>query len=585
LSPLGPNGTDRYLFLLEDTMYQGPDTVFIISYRPRTGRKFDGLKGQLHVHTDGYALQHVIAEPADDHSAGMSAKLQQRFVRVPTGPHGTGPHAWFPDQLNTFLFFNFARVGSMKVIGVGRTYLQGIEVDVDVERREVRGAEFVMETLATRRDDDFWDSLRTDSLDDRELRTYHVIDSLSRAQGLEKRLRWLGHLLSGRAPVGPVDVLLDHVLRYNAHEGLRPGLGLATNDRVWRFASVGGHFAYGLRDTEWKYGGELTIKPWAGRGPQLRLYHLNDVEESGGAAFRGTPRTLDSEAYRLLYMDRMHRQERTGAELAFRVGSPLRLWLGTARTDRRDLLGYRHAVPLPAELVGDTEGVTLLHDAFLTGEVSIGLRYAFREQVAQLPRQQFGLGTRWPVLYVHVARAVPGLWGGDLDLWRADAMVEKTFHLRMLGDLSFRLQGGMAPADAPYPFLYNMRGTFGNGLLVAARNTFETMRPNEFTAHRYVALHLRHGFGGLLWKRGRSSPVLVLVANAGIGAPVRAERHRGHAVQGMEHGFAEAGLQVDRLLRIGFSRLGVGAFHRFGAYRFPDALDNIAVKLTLGIGL
>ena len=76
LSPIGPNTTDRYLFILEDTLYQGRDSVFVISYRPSHGRKFDALKGVLWVNTDGYALQNVIAEP-NERGGGSGVKLQQ----------------------------------------------------------------------------------------------------------------------------------------------------------------------------------------------------------------------------------------------------------------------------------------------------------------------------------------------------------------------------------------------------------------------------------------------------------------------------------------------------------------------------
>ena len=194
LGPIGPNSTDRYLFVLQDTLYQGRDTVFVISYQPRTGRKFDALKGFLWVHTDGYALQNVIAEPAET-DGGTGLKLQQQFAKV--------LGVWFPVQLNTFLYFDFIQVNDFKVMGIGRTYLKEIEVDVPIARKEVRGPELVMERMAVRRDEAFWAGLRTDTLAAKELRTYHTIDSISEAEGLEKKLKWLDRLTTGRVPIGP----------------------------------------------------------------------------------------------------------------------------------------------------------------------------------------------------------------------------------------------------------------------------------------------------------------------------------------------------------------------------------------------
>lgn len=569
LSPIGPGSTGRYLFLIQDTLYQQADTVFIISYQPRSGRKFDALKGVLYVNTNGYALQNVIAEPVE-RDGNVSVKLQQQFAKV-------DGQAWFPVQLNTFLYFDALEVNKFKVMGVGHTYLKDIQLDAPVAKSEVRGPEFVMERVAARRSDAFWDSLRTEPLEGKDLRTYVVIDSISKAENIELKLRWLGYATSGRAGVGPVDVLLDRLIAYNGYEGFRLGLGLATNDKVSRYFSVGGYGAYGFEDKAWKYGADLLLKPWPARGPTLRTFYVNDVEESGGVRFPGQQRAYINESYRLLFMDRMDQMEQAGVEIAYRVNSSLRLWASTERSDRRNLIGYRYASAL-------NDGVTLLTDRFVTGSVSLGFRFAFREQVARLPDRQFGLGTRWPVLHVQAMHAVQGLWEGQLELWRVNVMLEKTFRMPLLGDLSLRTMGGMADRTAPYAFLYNLRGTFDRSIPLAAPFTFETMRPNEFLADRYVSLHVRHSFGNLLFKGKKFKPVPVLVGNAVWAALGSPQNHRGYSFSALDDGYYEAGLQLDDLLRSRFVGIGVGAFYRMGPNSLNDTWDNLALKLSLSLG-
>jgi hypothetical protein len=569
LSPIGPGSTERYLFILQDTLFQASDTVYIISYQPRSGRKFDALKGVLYVSTDGYALQNAIAEPVE-RAGNVSVKLQQQFAKV-------GGKAWFPVQLNTFLYFDGLEVNNFKVVGIGRTYLKDIRFDEPIAKREVRGPEFVMDRIATRRDDAFWDTLRTDALEEKELRTYVTIDSISEAENIERKIRWLGYLASGRGgpgtcgPAAGQGVRLQRLRRAAAgcragHQRQGHALRLARRlFRVWF----------------WRQGLEVWWRPHdpplAGQRPDLRTFYAFDVDESGGVAFQGPRRPFSSENYRMLYVDRMEQIERAGAELAFRVNSSLRMWVGTERADRTNLLGYRF-------IRSSSDQVTVSTDRFVTGVISVGLRFAFREQVASLPDRQFGLGTRWPVLSLNVWKAVPGLWEGELEIWRINAMIEKTFRLRMLGDLSIRAMGGMAEANAPYAFLYNLRGTFSTRAPIATQNTFETMRPNEFLADRYVALHVRHSFGNLLFKREKFRPVPVVVANAAWGALDKPEVHDGFTFSELNSGYYEAGLQIDNLLRSGFSSFGVGAFYRLGPNAFPDPLDNLAVKLTLGLG-
>ena len=568
VSPIGPSSTNQYFFLLQDTLYQGADSVFIISYEPRKGKKFDALRGVLYVNTDGYAIQNVIAEPVE-RAGGTSLKLQQQHQRV-----GGTTGAWFPVQLNTFMYFDFATVNSFKLMGIGRTYLKNIELDVDIARKEVRGPDFVLDRVAGRRDEAYWAALRNDSLDRRELRTYHVIDSISEAENIERKVKWLSYLTTGRLPVGPFDILLDRIMRFNDYEGLRLGVGAATNDKVTRYASLGGYLAYGFADQWWKYGGDLTIKPLPGRDLELKGYFASDVDESGGVAFRSNSALLSNESYRWLYVDRMDRIERFGAELAFRVGSSLRMWVGTERAERHNVIGYQYA---------DTrgEGVTVLTDRFLTGGVSVGMRFAFRERMARLLDREISLGTRWPVLQVNAFRSIAGLWEGDLEVWRVNAMVEKTFRLRMLGDLSVRVMGGVADDKAPYPFLFDLRGSYSTKLPLATANTFETMRPNEFLADRYATVNVQHSFGHLLFKGKKFKPVPVLVGNAGWGALSSPERHRGYTFKPLDQGYYEAGLRIDNLLKLGFTGFGVAAFYRLGPLAFSDPVDNLAVKLSM----
>lgn len=568
LGPIGPGTTDRYLFQLEDTLYEGRDTVFVISYGPRHGRRFDALKGVLWVNSDGYALQSAIAEPVE-RTGGTGIKLQQRFARV--------QGVWFPVQLNTFLYLDQVRVNRSPVVGVSRTYLRDIEVDVPIARREVRGPELVMEAMAIRRDEAFWSSLRTDTLSAKDRLTYATIDSMSEADGVERKLRWLERLAYGRLPIGPFDLRLDQLLRYNGYEGLRVGIGAATNDRVSRHVAIGGFVAYGFMDKAWKHGGDLLIKPRPGVGPELRLYYDRDVVESGGVSFPGQRQgLLDTDGYRWFYVNRMDRQERLGAELAWRVNSHLKLWVGTERSDRDNLLGYELAEPV-------AEGVTLLSDRFITGWVSLAARFAYGEQLVRTPGRQLILPSRWPVLQVRVAQAIAGLWEGERDILRVDAMVEQRLRLRLLGELSLRAMGGWADATAPYGFLYNLRGTNDRRLPLSVSNSFEAMRPNEFLADRYMALHVRHSFGHLLYKGKRWRPVPVLVGNAAWGGLQHPERQRGLGFTALQGGYYEAGAQVDNLVTSGFSGFGVGAYWRFGPNRLPQALDNLAVKATLGL--
>ena len=571
LGPLGPTATTKYRFNLEDTLYQGDDSVYVISYRPRAGAKFNALEGLLYINTDGYAVQNVTAGPSE--REGTSIRLQQVHARV--------GGKWFPEQLNTFIYFDNLQVNNVRVGGTGRIYLKDIEVDADVARKEVRGPAFVADRMSTRRDDAFWDQWRMDTLDRRELKTYASIDSLGDSLNFDRRLKTLEALLAGRVRIGRVDLPLGRILSYNGHEGFRLGAGLWTNDRLWRYGSFGGYMAYGFTDKVLKYGGDITFKPVYGRDLHIKLGYTNDVAETGGADLEGyVPGFLSAGNYRMVYVDRMDRIERFHAQVMVRAGSSLKLWIGTERTQRINTMGYRYV-----EQLGD--GLSRYSDAFLYGALTLDLRWAYREKLARLQDRELTLETKYPVLYANLTRAVKGLWGGQLDTWRASVLVEKNFRIRPLGRLSVRLLGGMADPRAPMPFLFNLRGTYSTrDLLLAGDNAFETMRPNEFLADRYATLHVKYMLKWPLYRLKWSRPVPALVTGLGLGALDRPQDHGGLPFSPMSGLYTESGIRLDGLLILnGLMHFGVGAYYRYGEHALPTATDNWVFKLTAGLRL
>ena len=72
INPISYGSLNRYDFKLRDTLFQDSDTVYVIEYMPRKGKNFDALKALLYVNTHLYAIQNVIASPADQGPYGDS---------------------------------------------------------------------------------------------------------------------------------------------------------------------------------------------------------------------------------------------------------------------------------------------------------------------------------------------------------------------------------------------------------------------------------------------------------------------------------------------------------------------------------
>ena len=158
-------------------------------------------------------------------------------------------------------------------------------------------------------------------------------------------------------------------------------------------------------------------------------------------------------------------------------------------------------------------------------------------------------------------------------------MLEKTFHIRLVGDPPVRAVGGAAQDDAPYPFLFNLRGTNawsapGHGQRL--RDHGPERLPGRPLRGPARAAQLRHPAG-----EGKGfQPRPGLAFNAGIGGLARPELHDGFTFSAFDRGYYEAGVVVDDLLKLGFTGLG-GGLPPLGPYATGDLDQDLAVKLAL----
>ena len=77
LNPISNGSLSKYEFAIEDTLFYGTDTTFILSYKPQPGKNFDALTGLLYINTNTYAIQNVIAGPFE--KGFIDLKIQQRY--------------------------------------------------------------------------------------------------------------------------------------------------------------------------------------------------------------------------------------------------------------------------------------------------------------------------------------------------------------------------------------------------------------------------------------------------------------------------------------------------------------------------
>ena len=597
LNPVNPGYARSYDLELVDTLFRETDSLFVIRFLPKRKTNFEGLSGVLQVSSDGYAIQSIVAQSLDE-TQPFAFRLQQQFKKV------TGQ--WFPDQLHTDLFYQGDRlkridsktrklVANHFLLAI-RTYLSNIDIQTPPTNRELgyqtmRLLPNMNQTTATA-----WDSLRASPLTTRESQTYAMYDDFrkSAAGRAGRMIDVLGKVIEvmilGRISLGKIDLLTNRLLRFNGYEGTRLGVGIQTNRKLLSWLQADGYVGFGTQDKALKYGAGLQLNLADHLGLTLRGSYQQDIAEPGQSLLPTGHNAFSSGQFRAFFAKIADSVRHTRIELSGRPIRNLLVVLAGQTEWRNPTYAYRFT-PAP-DLARP-----LTDSTFQTTQLSIGFRWAFREQMTRIKDQDVLTQPSWPVLAVQLTQGLRGVAGGQFDFTKLEARFDHSFPIRRWGRSKFQLIVGQIWADAlPYPYLFTGRGilapvnqqrrSFFNSI-VYVPGYFQTVGIYEFTNDRYINLFYQHNLGRLLFQTHSKyvRPEFALVGNVGWGRLSHPEFHQNVPVKSMEKGFFEAGLLAKRILVLNYANsqytVGAGITRRLGAYQSSTEKENWAFNLTL----
>ncbi len=570
INPISRGSTQFYRFRLEeDTLFRQQDTIFVISFQPKKKANFEGLKGVLYINTNRYAVQNVIAEPAQINKAHLKIEQQYSFVQ----------EQWFPSQLNFEVQWHGVPLPSTDMYLNGKSYFKDIEIEPDISRKDFGIDAVVMPPEAIKKQEDYWAEARIEPLTQKEKQSYQFVDSIGKEANLDALTKLSENLITNnQIQFGKVAVDLPRLLNNNNYEGTRIGLGLHSSDAISRFISLGGYVGYGTKDKAWKYGADFRLRhPDSRYEPEIKLEYFNDLREPGlvyqanyPVNYVPSPATFQ----RGLQAERLDSIQRYSVSVGVRPIRYMKLQLGGSHSQQKSL----YTNPSLQDSIGRVS-------AFSYTAFHANARYAFKEQYIKLNGRRVPSLTPFPVLNVFYTKGLPDVLDGQLDFHRLVVALEADFKLKRLGQTFIWLEGGMVRGDTPYPLLFNGNGSRSSAwepFFVA--NTFQTMGLYEFLGDRFANLFVYHNFGTLLFRTQKFRPDIIFAQGIGFSTLSAAE---GENFDTLDKGYYESGLALDNLIRInvlnlGYLGLGAGVFYRYGHYKKPKEIDNYAFKLRAG---
>lgn len=570
LNPISKGSTKKYRFMLRDTTFKDADTTFLISFEPNSGTNFRGLKGLLFINSDGWAIQNVKAEPAEEQE-DLKVIIQQRYEQFEGG-------SWFPVQLNTDFYFTNLQMNAIMPVGLGRSYLSDIKINPALDKKAFLPVALKVNTDATQKQDGYWNAYRVDSLTQKERRTYEVVDSIGEELNFEQKLKWIEALANGRIRWKIFDFPLEHLMRYNIYEGFRLGAGAETNPVFSEWFKVGGYFGYGFKDHVLKYGyfGEARLH----NNTNLKIgggYRF-DIFESGGDQWIDEPvkSIISGGNTRLLWIQRFDEMSEAFGYITWHPKPNLHTKLEVSRQNRI-VRGADYGY-----LTTNNEGGAIWQNGFVASLVQASVVYTPNDEYMEDKYGRRPIKQTYPTMAVQYTQGIAGFLDGTLDFKRLDAKIRHDIKTKELGITSIEVGGGKVFGDVPYNYLYTGRSNLpdkssnSSPIYIADPSSFETMVNNEFLNDEYVHFFFRQNLQSRLLKVQNWAPDIELLFRALWGRLQNPQLHRGINFKDASQGFYETGLEINKI----FSSFGVGAYYRFGPYQLPDAADNWSIKLS-----
>ena len=429
-----------------------------------------------------------------------------------------------------------------------------------------------------------WNKYRRDSLTEKDKLTYHVIDSLGKAENLDKTIHILEAIASERIPYKFLDFDIGKFVGFNEHEGWRFGLGVHNNLHLSDRFLAGGYVSYGLQDKVFKYGGDASVKFLDNYDVRLGFSYINDVSESGGIEFYEQHGLLSDAMYRNLMVTRMDKIVREQIFLKFTAFKYLKANITLSQINKIPTMGYYY---------GSTYGnVSVQFNNFYFTELGSYSVTVIRKNLSKQSTIKYRKDTKYPIVMFNYIRGFNNsldlkyrskhytLLDGEFAYNRYELKIKKSFFIKDIGTTSLQFQGGYIDGNLPYCNLFNGIGSYEQ-FTIACPNSFETMRMNEFLSNRYAALFFTHSFGKLLFRFKKFSPEPAIVTNVCIGSLNNPDNHYNVVIHNLRKGYIESGLLINSILKTGLYGIGVGAFYRYGYYALPAYYNNFAYKVVL----
>lgn len=433
--------------------------------------------------------------------------------------------------------------------------------------------------------ENYWASKRPEMLSQAEQLSFAVIDTLKSLPVIRTYTGLLNGLVNGYKNIDAWNIDIGpNLLTYsnNNVEGHRFRLGFRTDtgfSRKWIFSAYG---AYGTRDKEFKYNGEVNFiisrKPWTMTG----LSYSHELERLGITREYLSSSKFLSAFSRFGNFRRGFYQDDFTVYIKRELTKGLTQQVSLHRRSFQPLFPFAYRTNLALSLDSP------LKSSFNVSELEFETRLAKKETFLQNDNERISIGNASePVVTFKYVLGLNNFIGSDFGYHKFSVNIKQSFRAGILGRTYYNATVGYIPSTIPYPLLYI---PLGNQSVFYVDNAFNMMRFFEFASDKYFIFRMEHDDNGFIFNRipairrlkwrllatGRLYYGGVSAANRSItpatdqdGNPIETFTGLGKAP------YVELGYGINNILKV----IRVDALHRVTYRNLPGA-TRFAVKIS-----
>ncbi len=570
-SPITDNAFFYYKYYLEDSVFLGNTWCYQIRFKPKRTQELS-FAGNMWIADTTWGIKRLEMNLPKDVNLNFinSAGVIQEFT------YSAKDSTWV--LIKDRLTVDFAP--TKKAVGFYGRKTSSYRNVIYNKPRDDKFYEFadkiIVDEGASKKTEEYWMQARHDSLSQREMKIYKMIDTI---QSLPIYKTWFdivyifssGYKKLNNFEIGPYWNLAS----YNKIEGNRFRFGGRTSNTFSKWYELQGYVAYGLKDEKWKY--SLGFKSFITKTPHRQLVGMtykSDYEILGQSTNGFSQDNLFASFFRKTPLNSMTRVDKTQAWYE-------REWFPGLIT-RVTLIGsYYTPVGASTYRYIKNDGSIVNKENIKNTEVRLGVRLAWKEKYVSTGFERVPISSTYPVVQLTYAKSLQNAFGGEYDYQKAVVNISDRVRITpILGYTDYMVQAGKIWGTVAYPLL-ELHG--GNETYVYDYLAYNMMSYYEFGSDQYVSAAMFHHFEGIFFNKVpllRKLKWREVVSAKGVWGSVT-QKNRDALIfpttlKALDHGpYVEVSAGIENI----FKFFKVDALWRT-TYLRPKAIDNFGVKFS-----